>query len=122
MLWHRAFVNARSKQGISPLHLSAQNGYNNLVKLLIETHGAAIDALSLVSGFIIPRSSSTIRIKLFNLFVQPALEVVYDHVTIKWVIIDRDVTHNLLIARQTRGIRRWPNIETASGECLAFAG
>ena len=53
LLWHKAFVNARSKQGVTPLHLSAQNGYNKLVKLLIETHGATIDALSLVSIFML---------------------------------------------------------------------
>ncbi|KAK7485350.1 hypothetical protein BaRGS_00023449, partial [Batillaria attramentaria] len=47
LLWHKAFVNAKSKQGLSPLHLAAANGYNNLVKLLLETHGAAIDACSL---------------------------------------------------------------------------
>lgn len=48
LLWHKAFVNAKSKQGLTSLHLSAQNGYNRLVKLLIETHGASIDVLSLV--------------------------------------------------------------------------
>ena len=44
LLWHKAFVNAKSKQGLSPLHLAAANGFNPLVKLLLETHGAAIDA------------------------------------------------------------------------------
>jgi ankyrin repeat protein len=48
LLWHKAFVNAKSKLGLTPLHLAAQNGYNELVCLLIETHGAVIDALSLV--------------------------------------------------------------------------
>lgn len=48
LLWHKAFVNAKSKLGLTPLHLAAQNGYNELVRLLIETHGAVIDALSLV--------------------------------------------------------------------------
>ncbi|XP_070196145.1 serine/threonine-protein phosphatase 6 regulatory ankyrin repeat subunit B-like [Littorina saxatilis] len=47
LLWHKAFVNAKSKQGLSPLHLAAANGYNALVKLLLETHSAAIDACSL---------------------------------------------------------------------------
>lgn len=50
LLWHKAFVNAKSKLGFSPLHLAAATGYNNLVKLLLETHGAAIDACSLVSS------------------------------------------------------------------------
>jgi ankyrin repeat protein len=49
LLWHRAFVNAKSKLGVTPLHLAAENGYNKLVKVLIETHGASIDAMSLVS-------------------------------------------------------------------------
>ena len=48
LLWHKAFVNAKSKLGLTPLHLAAQNGYNDLVRLLIETHSAVIDALSLV--------------------------------------------------------------------------
>ena len=49
LLWHRAFVNAKSKLGVTPLHLAAENGYMKLVKVLIETHGASIDAMSLVS-------------------------------------------------------------------------
>ncbi|XP_072904092.1 transient receptor potential cation channel, subfamily N, member 1 [Hemitrygon akajei] len=47
LLWHKAFVNAKTKLGLTPLHLGAQNGYNKLVKLLVETHAASIDALSL---------------------------------------------------------------------------
>ncbi|XP_063968080.1 serine/threonine-protein phosphatase 6 regulatory ankyrin repeat subunit B-like isoform X1 [Lytechinus pictus] len=47
MLWHKAFVNAKSKIGVTPLHLAAHNGHNDLVNLLIHSHGAAIDALSL---------------------------------------------------------------------------
>ena len=49
LLKHKAFVNAKSKLGVTPLHMAAQNGFNNFVKLLIQTHGAATDALSLVN-------------------------------------------------------------------------
>ena len=48
LLMHKAFVNAKSKLGLTPLHLASQNGFNKLVKVLIEKHGATIDALSLV--------------------------------------------------------------------------
>ena len=48
LLQYKAFVNARSKAGISPTHLAAQNGHTNLVKLLIEKYSATVDALSLV--------------------------------------------------------------------------
>ncbi|KYO45257.1 transient receptor potential cation channel, subfamily N, member 1 isoform A [Alligator mississippiensis] len=47
LLWYKAFVNAKTKLGLTPLHLSAQNGYNHLVKLLVETHLASIDAMTL---------------------------------------------------------------------------
>ena len=49
LLGKKAYVNARSKSGITPLHLACQNGYTRLVKLLIETHKANIESLSLVS-------------------------------------------------------------------------
>ncbi|XP_043922219.1 serine/threonine-protein phosphatase 6 regulatory ankyrin repeat subunit A-like [Protopterus annectens] len=47
LLWHKAFVSTKNKLGLTPLHLAAQNGYNQLVKLLVETHMASIDAMSL---------------------------------------------------------------------------
>ncbi|KAM8967607.1 uncharacterized protein RCH25_026220 [Pelodytes ibericus] len=47
LLWHKAFVNAKTKLGLTPLHLCAQNGFNHLVKLLVGTHLASIDAMSL---------------------------------------------------------------------------
>lgn len=48
LLENHAYVGAKSKQGVTPLHLAAQNGYINLVRLLIERHGATTDALTLV--------------------------------------------------------------------------
>ncbi|XP_056378829.1 serine/threonine-protein phosphatase 6 regulatory ankyrin repeat subunit A-like isoform X2 [Hyla sarda] len=47
LLWHKAFVNAKTKLGLTPLHLCVQNGFNHLVKLLVETHLASIDIMSL---------------------------------------------------------------------------
>ncbi|CAB1350814.1 unnamed protein product [Coregonus sp. 'balchen'] len=47
LLSHKAFVNAKTKLGLTPLHLGAQNGSASLVRLLVETHLASIDALSL---------------------------------------------------------------------------
>ncbi|MFT7811579.1 serine/threonine-protein phosphatase 6 regulatory ankyrin repeat subunit B-like isoform X1 [Arapaima gigas] len=47
LLFNKAFVNAKSKLGMTPLHLSAQNGSNRLVQLLVKTHLASIDALTL---------------------------------------------------------------------------
>uniref|UniRef100_A0A8C2J501 Serine/threonine-protein phosphatase 6 regulatory ankyrin repeat subunit B-like n=1 Tax=Cyprinus carpio TaxID=7962 RepID=A0A8C2J501_CYPCA len=47
LLAHKAFVNTKTKLGLTPLHLSAQNGSAQLVKLLVETHQASVDALSL---------------------------------------------------------------------------
>ncbi|XP_041932384.1 transient receptor potential cation channel, subfamily N, member 1 [Alosa sapidissima] len=47
LLSHKAFVNAKTKLGLTPLHLAAQNGSTRLVRLLVETHVASTDALSL---------------------------------------------------------------------------
>ena len=49
LVLNKAFVNARSKLGLSPLHFAAANGHNSLVQLLLDTHGAAYDACSLVT-------------------------------------------------------------------------
>lgn len=48
LLSHKAFVNAKTKLGLTPLHLSARSGSARLVRLLVETHQASVDALSLV--------------------------------------------------------------------------
>ncbi len=48
LLAHKAFVNTKTKLGLTPLHLSAQSGSARLVRLLVETHQASVDALSLV--------------------------------------------------------------------------
>ena len=49
LLSHNAFVNAKTKLGLTPLHLGAQSGSAHLVSLLVTKHQASIDALSLVS-------------------------------------------------------------------------
>ena len=48
LLSHKAFVNARSVTGLTALHLSAVEGYTELVRDLIVTHAAQKDSLSLV--------------------------------------------------------------------------
>ncbi|XP_067217780.1 transient receptor potential cation channel, subfamily N, member 1 [Chanodichthys erythropterus] len=47
LLSHKAFVNTKTKLGLTPLHLSARTGSARLVRLLVETHQAIVDALSL---------------------------------------------------------------------------
>ncbi|GFO37186.1 serine/threonine-protein phosphatase 6 regulatory ankyrin repeat subunit a-like [Plakobranchus ocellatus] len=47
LLYHKAFVNAKSKHGLTPLHLAASQGNVTLLKLLVDKHGATIDALTL---------------------------------------------------------------------------
>ncbi|XP_048059090.1 transient receptor potential cation channel, subfamily N, member 1 isoform X2 [Megalobrama amblycephala] len=47
LLSHKAFVNTKTKLGLTPLHLSARTGSARLVRLLVETHQASVDALSL---------------------------------------------------------------------------
>lgn len=44
---NNAFVNVRNKQGLTPLHLAAENGFVNLVNNLVTKHEALIDAMSL---------------------------------------------------------------------------
>ena len=50
LLQNRAYVGVKSKLGVTPLHLAAQNGYIKLVKLLVELYGATIDAMTLVKN------------------------------------------------------------------------
>ena len=47
LLKYKAFVNAKSKLGISPLHFAAQSGFADLVKLLILKYHASLNAVSL---------------------------------------------------------------------------
>ncbi|XP_053348677.1 transient receptor potential cation channel, subfamily N, member 1 [Clarias gariepinus] len=47
LLSYKAFVNAKTKLGLTALHLSAQTGSSHLVELLIMTHEASTDTLTL---------------------------------------------------------------------------
>lgn len=49
LLESNAFVNVRNKNGMTPLHLAARRGYNNMVRRLITEHSALLDANTLVS-------------------------------------------------------------------------
>ena len=48
LLAHKAFVNSRSKIGLTALHLAATRGYKELVQTLIQKHNAAVDVNTLV--------------------------------------------------------------------------
>ena len=48
LLAHNAFVNSKSRVGLTPIHLAALKGYTELVRSLVTVHGATIDALTLV--------------------------------------------------------------------------
>ena len=49
LLAHKAFVNNKSRVGLTPLHLAALKGYADLVRSLVSTHHATIDSLTLVT-------------------------------------------------------------------------
>lgn len=48
LLAHKAFVNNKSRVGLTPLHLAALKGYTELVRSLVSIHHATIDSLTLV--------------------------------------------------------------------------
>jgi ankyrin repeat protein len=50
LLAHNAFVNSKSRVGLTPIHLAALKGYTELVRSLVTVHGATIDALTLVKN------------------------------------------------------------------------
>lgn len=47
LLEHKAFINAKSRVGLTALHLAATKGFTKLCIFLIQQHGAAADALTL---------------------------------------------------------------------------
>nr|CRZ23734.1 BMA-TRP-4 [Brugia malayi] len=47
LLTSKAFVNSKSKTGEAPLHLAAQNGHVKVVSVLVEHHGALLEAITL---------------------------------------------------------------------------
>lgn len=49
LLANNAFVNVRNKTGMTPLHLAAKMGYNEMVKHLVTKYGAHLDAMTLVN-------------------------------------------------------------------------
>lgn len=52
LLKSKAYVNAKTKLGLTALHLAAEKGYKRIVKTLVTSYSASIDALSLVSCFL----------------------------------------------------------------------
>ncbi len=49
LLNSKAYINAKTKLGLTALHLAAQKGYKDIVDMLVTQFSASIDALSLVS-------------------------------------------------------------------------
>jgi ankyrin repeat protein len=49
LLDSKAYINAKTKLGLTALHLAAQKGYKDIVDMLVTKFSASIDALSLVS-------------------------------------------------------------------------
>lgn len=50
LLAHNAFVNSKSRVGLTPIHLAALKGFTELVRSLVSIHHATIDALTLVKN------------------------------------------------------------------------
>jgi len=48
LLSQKAFVNTKSRAGLTPIHLASLKGFLKLVRSLVTTHHATIDALTLV--------------------------------------------------------------------------
>nr|CAD2199644.1 unnamed protein product [Meloidogyne enterolobii] len=47
LLKYKAFVNSKAKNGEAPLHLAAQYGHAKLVAMLVQEHGASLEAITL---------------------------------------------------------------------------
>ena len=47
LLDKNAFVNSKTKKGITALHFAASKGYTDLVDYLVNKHGASIESLSI---------------------------------------------------------------------------
>ena len=65
LLESNAFVNVRNKNGMTPLHLAARKGYNNMVRRLVTEHSALLDANTLVrqriDNFFLTKNNLLIR-------------------------------------------------------------
>uniref|UniRef100_A0A914GWL2 Ion transport domain-containing protein n=1 Tax=Globodera rostochiensis TaxID=31243 RepID=A0A914GWL2_GLORO len=47
LLKYKAFVNSKAKNGEAPLHLAAQYGHARVVNMLVQEHGASLEAITL---------------------------------------------------------------------------
>lgn len=47
LLKYKAFVNSKAKNGEAPLHLAAQYGHPRVVTMLVQEHGASLEAITL---------------------------------------------------------------------------
>ena len=47
LLQYKAFVNSKAKNGEAPLHLAAQFGHVKVVNVLVQDHGASLEAITL---------------------------------------------------------------------------
>ena len=63
LLSQKAFVNSKSRTGLTPIHLASMKGFAKLVRSLVSIHHATIDALTLVLD---RRNSFSIEIHFGN--------------------------------------------------------
>lgn len=59
LLRNKAFINSKTKLGVTPLHLACMMGHNKVVALLVQTHKASTDATTSVRLVVKSLSSDT---------------------------------------------------------------
>ena len=94
LLQRKAFVNSKTRSGFSALHLATMKGHVEMIGLLVETHQAVVDIMSMMRQTPLHLAAKYKQPAIFQLLLQLGADVtIQDQVLVQCLRFLGRATH-----------------------------